>query len=179
MSRHGAALVLLLPITQLATTCGSTGPGDTGPEGTETTGDDVGLRHFTGGATVVPSERYTGWEAFHFTDERGQGEDLCRVRYDLVSLGARTDCPDCTWAFDLEARGAAVEPRGDPGCEELGITAMEFEGAQYAYGFAASTGAYQDVLMYQVGGYGWYPVSWASWDDPDFSYDWPMNYYYF
>ncbi len=152
-------------------------PSDTGPSTEETAERQVGLRHYSGTATVA--DTYVGQEAFHFTDDRGLGEDLCRIRYDLVSIQERIDCADCLWAFDLEVSGATVEPRGDEGCLSLGIDAADFEGANYSYGFAQTSGGYEEVLMYQVGSYGWYPVTWASWEEPSFSYDWPMDYYYF
>ncbi len=158
-----------------------TEPSDTGVPSTEPADLQVGLRHYDGEATVATEEpaSYVGWESFHFTDERGLGDDLCHIRYDLGSLAVRSDCDDCLWAFDLEASDATVVPKGDTGCQELGIEAADFDGALYSYGYAERSGPYEHVLMYEVAGYGWYPVTWASWEEPSFSYDWAMDYYYF
>jgi hypothetical protein len=138
---------------------------------------NVGLRHFDGEATVGKS--YEGWEAFHFTGEQGLGEDVCQVRYAVTSTAVRSDCPDCTWAFDLSTSDASVEGETGKGCTDLDIEPGAFEGLSYSYGWAESSGPYESVLMYQVGSYGWYPVSPARWQEPRFSYDWEMGLYYY
>lgn len=148
-----------------------------------TTPDDeyrVGLRHFEGQATLSDDlDAYEGWEAFRFTAEQGLGEDLCQIRYTMAHTAPRMDCADCLWAFDLVSSSAAIESESGDGCTGLGMVVSEFDGLAYSYGFAATSGAYQDVLMYQVGSYGWYPVSYAGWTEPRFRYDWEMGLYYY
>ncbi len=167
----GLALALAL-----GARCGTEPSTDDTAPGTQ---DDlrVGLRHFSGLATVEGA--YEGWEAFHFTAEQGLGDDVCQVRYTLTSTAPRWDCADCVWAFDLESSAPNVEGEDGDGCEGLGITAADFDGLSYSYGFAETTDAYSSVLMYQVEGYGWYPVSFATWQDPRFQYDWEMGLYYY
>ncbi len=174
-----ARLVLLgLALASGARCSGTTD--DTAPETTPSGQVRVGLRHFDGQATIAEDlGSYEGWEAFHFTGEQGQGEDICQIRYAMASAATRSDCPDCTWAFDLVSAGASVEAESGEGCAGLGLDAAGFEDLAYSYGYAAESGAYQDVLMYQVGNYGWYPVTFASWEAPRFAYDWEMGLYYY
>ncbi len=171
----GAATAWWALLLAVGARCGTQGTDDTAPS----TQDEarVGLRHFSGEATV--SGAYAGTEAFHFTGEQGLGDDVCRIRYAVSDVAERADCADCTWAFDLETGDASIEAEIGKGCSDLGVTAAEFEGLQYSYGYAPVSGPYEHVLMYQVGSYGWYPVSFASWKAPSFSYDWEMGLYYY
>jgi hypothetical protein len=89
------------------------------------------------------------------------------------------DCADCVWAFDLVSSTAHIEAESGDGCGGLGMVVSDFDGLAYSYGYADESGSYQGVLMYQVGAYGWYPVSYASWDAPRFQYDWSMGLYYY
>jgi hypothetical protein len=165
----------LLLVSLLAARCGPRTEDSAGASTEQPLG--VGLRHFEGEATV--GKGYAGWEAFHFTGEQGLGEDLCQIRYAMNSTAVRSDCPDCTWAFDLGTSDARVEAETDKGCAELGVDPGDFEGLSYSYGWAGSSGPYESVLMYQVGSYGWYPVAPARWEEPGFSYDWEMGLYYY
>lgn len=137
----------------------------------------VGLRHFAGLANVGAG--YTGWEAFRFTGGQGLGEEVCTIRYSMDDEAVRMDCPDCLWAFDLVSSAPGIDEESGEGCTGLGLGLEEFDGLRASYGYAASSGAYQDVLMYQVGSYGWYPVSYATWEEPRFQYDWEMGLYYY
>jgi len=171
--QHTAVLGLLLT---LGTRCDSQS-NDPGDETTQAEELHVGLRHFTGLATIDGA--YTGWEAFAFTSEQGQGQDLCQIRYQMVDTAPRSDCPDCLWAFDLASSAAGIEEESGAGCVGLGVTTDTFEGLHYSYGYAEVSGGYEQVLMYQVGDYGWYPVCYATWDEPRFQYDWEMELYYY
>ncbi len=175
MTAHTAAALGLTLL--LAARCG----GGSSDNDTSSAGPDdaqkVGLRHFTGQATVQGG--YQGWEAFQFTGAQGLGDEVCTILYTMQAVGERMDCPDCLWAFDLEGTDASIHEESSKGCADLGVTPAEFEGLRASYGYAPSSGAYQDVLMYQIGAYGWYPVSFASWDDPLFQYDWELGLYYY
>jgi len=174
-----AQVVWLGLLLGLGTRCDIAGD-DTAPEPTPSDGLGVGLRHFDAQATIADDHSsYEGWEAFHFTGDRGLGDDVCQVRYTMTSTDTRADCPDCLWAFDLISADAQIEGESGKGCAGLGITTAEFDGVVYSYGFAEASGGYQQVLMYRVGSYGWYPVCGATWAEPGFQYDWEMELYYY
>jgi hypothetical protein len=167
-----SAIWRLAPLVLAACAAGEADDSAAGGAGSEA---GVGLRHFEGAARL--EQGYEGWEAFRFTGELGAGEDLCRIRYELRGETLRLDCPDCLWAFDVESSGAVLEEEAGLGCAGLGVTPAEFDAQRYAYGYAPASGGYEDVLMYEVAGYGWYPVAAASWQEPRFSYDWPFALY--
>jgi hypothetical protein len=173
-----ARLLPALATTLLGATCGQQPAADDSTEPAGTLG--VGLRHFSGQATVDQGAgSYEGSEVFHFGADQGRGDDLCRIAYAMDAVAPRQDCADCLWAFDLTSSGAVIEAESGQGCAGLGLTASDFDGAGFSYGYAASAGSYESVLMYQVGSYGWYPVSFAGWSEPGFSYDWEMGLYYY
>ena len=170
-------LAVMSLLVVLAAHCSADPSDDTSSTTSPDEAPGVGLRHFSGLATVNGS--YSGWEAFQFTGSQGTGADICQVRYTVADTAPRSDCPDCLWAFDLTTSTPGIEVESGEGCSGLGIATTEFEGLSFSYGWAASSGSYESVLMYQVGAYGWYPVSYATWDEPRFQYDWEMGLYYY
>lgn len=155
--------------------------GDTGDSGvtqdTSGTGDSTdtsttpqaqGLVVRTGAATAN-TEGYEGWEELAFIGDEGDGDDLCRVRYQLSSIGARTDCADCTWAHDLGLAEITMVtettcPAGFPPPEST----------TRSYGYIAEYFGHANVLAEDAGA-GWSATSFADWDETSGAFDYEIE----
>lgn len=146
---------------------GETGDTDSGNHGT----GQVGV---TGTATA-DAAGYAGTEDWYFIADSGDGEDVCRIRYTLTGVTARTDCDDCSWAWTLEVSDAEVVT--DAGCaESVGVDATtvgSLDGTTTGYGYIASYYGHADVLAVDEDGQ-WVVETFAAWDEGTsaFSYDW-------
>ena len=145
-----------------------TGDDDTAPTGT-------GLMGRIGTATVDGPD-YTGSEDLYLVAQKGAGDDVCRVRYDLGSTAVRNDCADCDWAFDLVASNAAVVAWEHPDCGTLlGIGSDDvsvLDGTAISYGYIDEYFGHASVITGYTNGT-WAVLGFASYDPVSgaFSYD--------
>lgn len=130
------------------------------------------LRAWLGEATV--GDGYAGTEAVVVWADGGVGAELCRVEYPVVSTGARADCADCLWAYDVVFGEPTVSVA--EGCGAAGVEPAAFEGERRAYGLALDYLGHAHALMMDRGG-AWTPVAFAEWDDTtgSFGYRWEQG----
>jgi hypothetical protein len=143
------------------------GTGDSGAGG-ESGFTEVGVCGQRGEATVNASS-FTGFEEFYIIGERGFGEDICVVRFDVMRVGeAPEGCDDptadvdCLWTHLVEFSNPSVVLDTDGVCADsqlgLGPDAIaEIEGSQAAYGFVSEFAGHNSVLMK-------YDEELAAWD---------------
>jgi len=143
--------------------------------------DNQGLLGRAGTATVSYTS-YEGTEELYFAADQGQGEDICRIRYDLSSTAVRDDCADCEWAFDLVVSGAELITETAPGClATVGADSAalgDLEGTVVSYGYDPDYFGHIEILFVEQGG-AWAAADHASWDASSgaFSYDWEDGYH--
>ena len=157
---------------------------DTDTDDTDTDTDDtdegpLGLAGFAGGANC-DGLTYDGWEERYLVGDKGEGDDICRLRVDLDPVGVpRTDCDICAWAFDLEVTAASIVAESESGCiGYLGIdisTVGSLVGTTRAYGYSPEYFGHAKVLMeYDAKSGLWNAAgAYATWDESSgaFAYD--------
>jgi len=155
---------------------------DTGDTGQE---EGTGLAGRLGEATVSATS-YAGWEEWYLIADEGDGEDLCRIHYDVTSTGEpRTDCVDsggapiCEWAFDVILSGAVVTGKGARCDLLLGEDgqASDLDGTARSYGYAIEYIGHADVLMY-YDEERWQVATFATWSETSgrLTYDWLLGF---
>ncbi len=133
------------------------------------------------GTAAVSVSSYEGSEELYFTTDYGEGDDICRIRYTLTSVAVRDDCPDCSWAFDIELGAPELLTESPPGClATTGVdsaTMAQLEGSMVSYGYNPDYFGHIQVLRVEEGGV-WDSAGHASWDSGSgsFSYDWQAGY---
>ncbi len=166
-----AALLVACPPT------GDTGDSDTSLDSGPTRSGLLGRE----GAGQFETASYTGTEERFFVAEEGQGADVCRIHYDLTSVGPqRTDCEDCLFAFDLQVGNAGVTVDEDPICLSLWEVSdiSELDGTQVGYGYVAEYLGHASVLMLDRGTGVWEPAAYATLDEETgaLTYTWNEGY---
>ncbi|RME21634.1 MAG: hypothetical protein D6798_17635 [Deltaproteobacteria bacterium] len=141
---------------------GSDGGGtDGGADGGAT--DGTGLLTFAGTATVTETT-YSGSETLQFKGDEGDGEVLCEITIGLESIGTRSDCGNCDWAFDLRVTAADINT--DVACDAIGYDKATLEslvGSTRGYGYDPEYFGHAPTLMV-LEGKTWNPVAYASYD---------------
>ncbi len=138
---------------------------DTGDDDTTTTG--TGLLGRSGTATAGPGI-YNGTEDIYLVAEKGAGDDVCRVSYDLTATGVRDDCTDCDWALDLERSGATAVVWDHADCGNLlnigsdDVTVLD--GTAVSYGYIDEYFGHASVLTEYTANQTWEVVGFASYD---------------
>jgi hypothetical protein len=167
------------------TTDGGTSDGGTSDGGTSDGGSgdggssqEDGLLLFSGVAVAIDDD-YAGIETVLFLAEEGSGETLCQVELTLESVGTRTDCKECEWAYDVEVLSA--ETTTDTHCAAVGYDTASVQalvGSVRGYGFNPEYFGHAPVLFAEVDGI-WAAVAYASYDETtgDFAYDWEEGLY--
>ncbi len=163
---------------------GTTGGGDTGPDYL------LGLYGAQGSAEVIPGLEYSGTEFIYLIADKGDGEVVCQVSYDLSSTGLRDDCEEClcvkkeceTFAFDLEVSNVRITAESGSGCEALGMdeaALAELEGSTLSYGYNGDYFGHAPVLIWEDPELGWTVVAFADFDPETgvFTYNWERGYY--
>ena len=150
---------------------GGDGGGDGGSE------ELLGLLEYTGSATVLGN--YAGTESLVFTSDEGDGEVICRFTYALSGATARTDCPECDWAFDVTVGKVTVDTDMDGACASIGwdeAARSALTGGVRGYGYIAEYFGHAPVLMTDSKG-SWEPVTFASYEPGTgaFSYAWEVD----
>ena len=133
------------------------------------------------GTAIVDDKGFRGTEDLYFVADYGEGEDICRIRYTLTTIGSRTDCDECEWAYDLQLSGPELISEVEPGClSTVGIdsTSIDVLDAQIvSYGYNPDYFGHIAVLFVEQDGV-WGPVDHGAWDrdDGSFVYDWQDGY---
>ncbi|MBN1335389.1 MAG: hypothetical protein JXB39_05465 [Deltaproteobacteria bacterium] len=129
------------------------------------------------GEAVVDALSWDGTETWYVTADKGMGDDLCLVTWDISSTTVRTDCLDCDWAFDLVRTDPRVDVDADPGCEALlGVTPdvlAAIHGSTVTWGYVSEFYGHAQMLMTWTEADGWGPAAYASYDESTevFHYD--------
>ena len=144
------------------------------------TAERIGLSGKSGEAVALDGA-YTGTEDMYFIADDGNGEDVCRIRYDLNSVAERFDCESygepCLWAYDLTLANPVVVDESDVGCE--GVFGLDEDGVGALAGTEISRGyvrymGHTWVLLEQQPDDSWQPFCNAAWDEVtgDLEYTW-------
>lgn len=172
-----AILSLLLACTG-ASPGGDTGPGGDGGSDGGGTGTDGGattpaLLRAVGEATVG-SAGYQGTERLELVLDKGQGDVVCAIEVPVQDTAPRSDCSQCTWAYDLSGGEATVSL--DERCADAGLDAASASARPRSYGFAQEFIGHSDVLMVDLDDR-WQGVAYAGWDQGSgaFSYTWELG----
>ncbi len=142
-----------------------TGPTDTGPEDTGEVEVLVGLQGRMGELTRTDTS-LTGWEQMYFVADEGEGDDLCRIQYDVNSTGTRDDCDICNeeddegnpygWAFDITFSNPTIVSEAGPGClNTLGYdktNISDLEGTTRAMGYTPEYIGHASVILIELEG---------------------------
>jgi len=165
---------------------GDTDSAETGETG-DTAADRYGAIGRLGGAIVVGTDSYVGTEEWYFIGDKGDGDDICRIRVNLTNVGdPRNDCEaggdTCNFAFDLVASNATIVNETDVGCAGTfgydTTTVSDLDGSMVSYGFLHAFYGHADVLMVYTETEGWTAGTFATYDETteEFGYDWQDGY---
>ncbi len=163
--------------------CDTVTRGDSGADSGDTGGDsgvDSGTARSGAesryGSGLV-GEGYDGVEEWALVADNGTGADVCRLDFSLGSSTARTDCADCSWAYDLVVSGTTVVDEDATGCAATLADPATFDGTVVSYGYAPNYFGHAQVLMVYESG-AWNAVSFGGMDDTtgEFSYQWDVGY---
>ncbi len=184
----GRVLMALLGMGLLAG-CGDDPPPDETPSGDTTSAvpQDAGIAAadtdtgtpFThlgacgmNGEARVSSDRFEGVEEYYLIGDEGMGEDLCRIRFDVVLVGeSPVACDICTWALIVERRNPVTVTDEEGACarSELGLDAETIDaldGTRTGYGYVPEYVGHSNVLMQLDEETGiWEAVTFAAWDE--------------
>jgi hypothetical protein len=137
------------------------------------------------GEGTVDSESLSGFEERYILADEGFGDEVCIVRFELVSVGEAPDgCVDledvpCEWAHEVERRNPEVVLDENGACAggALGLgeeVLAELDGSRVAYGYVFEYVGHNSVLLVHDPATGtWNPAGNANWDDETgaFRYD--------
>jgi hypothetical protein len=142
-----------------------TGTADTGPADTGEVESLLGLqgRH---GELVKTDTSLAGIEQLSFIADEGDGEDLCRIQYEVTSTAIRDDCEICNetddddepygWAFDVTFSNPEITAESSPGClatlgyDKSNIT--DISGETRGMGYTPEYIGHASVIMIDVDG---------------------------
>lgn len=148
--------------------------------GSDTGEEQIGLLGKIGSAMVTDAG-FEGTEDLYFIADYGQGEDICRIRYTLTTIGPRTDCAECEWAYDLLLSGPELIAEMEPGClATVGVEGSDvgvLDNQVVSYGYNPDYFGHISVLFVLQDGV-WGPVDHGAWDQNKgtFVYDWQSGY---
>ena len=158
-----------------------TGDDDSGDDdgGDDDTGGEPGMFGYEGDATAGASG-YDGWEELYLIAEKGLGDDVCRIRYDVHDTAQRDDCDGCMWAHDVVISNPTVTLDVDGACAAIGYDAAgvaALDGTAKSYGYYEEYFGHADVIMF-FGKKGWEVGSFATWNHQTehFQYDWEVGF---
>jgi len=145
----------------------------------------LGLQGYSGQATAGHTG-YEGSEDWYLIADEGDGDDICRIRYDLKDTDPRPDCPDeghsgCIWAWDVTIAAAAIVSESGIGCEgAFGVTAdtvSDLDGTSVGIGYNPDYYGHAAVMIRDQGD-GWAVATFAVWDEGtgSFAYQWDQGY---
>lgn len=121
--------------------------------------------------TDPPETNYDGFEDLYILTDDDDPEDICRVRFDLVSVAEpAVPCTICEWDVVVERQNSQIMVNVNNACEnsELGLseeTISGMVGERLAYGFAAeSTGHANTLMKFNVESARWEELTISNWD---------------
>lgn len=161
------ALGVLLAI--LIVGCGDNhdGNGDAAP----VSYDRTGVCGTSGEGTVMSGD-FSGFEDVYLIGDEGLGDDVCRIRFTLTTVGAPvTSCDTCEFAFVLERGAPSVVVDADGACAnsalDMGAAGIEaMIGTTVSYGYVSEYVGHSNVLMLLDDATDtWQAVAFASYDD--------------
>ena len=123
------------------------------------------------GQAPVSATSFEGYEEYYLIADRGFGDIICNVRFNVVRLGeAPGGCEDCLWTHLVGFDTPTVITDVDGVCAEsqLGLDAAriaEIVASTAAYGFVDEYSGHNSVLMkYEASTQTWSPYGNATWD---------------
>jgi hypothetical protein len=150
------------------------GAGGSSSSGNFTKMGACGLR----GQSTVNATTFEGYEEFFIISDRGLGDDICVVRFDVKRVGeapAGCDDPtadvDCLWTHLIERSNPTTVKDVDGVCansqRKLDAAAIdELDGSRVAYGFVSEFAGHNSVLMkYDDAMAKWDAGGNATWDE--------------
>jgi hypothetical protein len=153
---------------------GRAGSGGGGGGSAFTEGGVCGQR----GMGTVKADSYESYEEIYIIGEKGFGDDICVVRFDVKRVGAgREGCDDpaaevdCLWVHEVEYSNPTVMTDVNGVCakSELGLDAdaiAEIDGSRVVYGFVSEyVGHNSVILQYDEAQDTWIPNGNATWDE--------------
>ena len=130
------------------------------------------------GRSTVDASRFEGYEEFYIIADRGFGDDICVVRFDVKRVGdapAGCDDPtadvDCLWTHSIEYSNPQIMIDVDGVCakSQRKLDAAEIDaidGSRAAYGFVSEFAGHNSVLMkYDDAKMMWNAQGNATWDE--------------
>lgn len=129
------------------------------------------------GRSTVMAASFEGFEEFYIIGDRGLGEDVCVVRFDVTRTGdGQPGCADldgqpCSWTHEVTLSNPTVELDMDGVCanstvglDESGIAGLV--GSVASYGFVSEYAGHNSVLLkYMQASDSWVPFGNATWDE--------------
>ena len=158
----------------------SAAPSGSGGGGSTATADGFTQMGVCGqrGRSTVDTTRFEGYEEFYIIADRGFGDDICVVRFDVKRVGeapAGCDNPtadvDCLWTHLIEYSHPTVMTDVDSVCaksqRKLDAAAIDaIDGSRAAYGFVSEFAGHNSVLMkYDDAKMMWDAQGNATWDE--------------
>jgi len=124
------------------------------------------------GEVIVKGQEYEGFEEHYLIGDEGMGEDLCRVRFDLVLVGEPpVPCDMCSFSLMLEKRDplTITDVGGTCAGSALGLDAeaiTALNGVRVSYGYAPEYWGHASVLVQlDVEKGEWEAVTFSTWDE--------------
>ncbi len=130
------------------------------------------------GMGTARTDSFEGYEEIYIIGEKGFGDDICVVRFDVKRVGAGPEgCDDpaaevdCLWVHEVEYSNPTVMTDTNGVCakSELGLDAAaiaEIDGSRVAYGFVSEYVGHNSVIMqYDEAQDVWIPNGNATWDE--------------
>ncbi|MEE9386807.1 MAG: hypothetical protein V3V08_25600 [Nannocystaceae bacterium] len=126
------------------------------PKGTGATDnagyDQLGLCGVRSLGTIVVG-RYEAVEETYLVGDQGDGDDMCRIRFDVKSIGVPTvDCPMCEWSYVVRRSDPVIVTNIETACanSELALDATAIataDGGEAWYAYVREFLGHNDVLM--------------------------------
>jgi hypothetical protein len=162
-------------------------PSSGGSGGTPSTGGSGGLAGAVGfsergvcgqrGESTVLGASFAGFEEFYIIGDRGLGDDVCVVRFDVTRTGdGQAGCADlegnpCSWTHEVTLSNPTVVLDMDGVCANSTVALdesriAELDGTVASYGFVSEYAGHNSVLLkYDEPSDSWIPFGNATWDD--------------
>lgn len=135
------------------------------------------------GRSTVDADSFEGYEEFYIISDKGFGDDICVVRFDVKRVGAGpTGCDDpaadvdCLWTHEIEYSNPSMVTDVNGVCakSELGLDAeaiAEIDGKRVAYGYVSEyVGHNSVILQWDEATMMWGPAGNATWNEDDGSF---------
>ena len=135
------------------------------------------------GRSTVDADSFEGYEEFYIIGDKGFGEDICVVRFDVKRVGPGPEgCDDptadvdCLWVHEIEYSNPSIVTDVNGVCakSDLGLDAeaiAEIDGKRVVYGFVSEYVGHNSVILQWDGAtMMWGPAGNATWNEDDGSF---------